>query len=451
MGLEHSYPDLFSALKQVIPSGIKVYLVGGAVRDVLLNREIEDFDFCVEGLVRPIGRKLADRLNGKFYMMDEDREIARVICPEQGYQIDLAKMAGTIEEDLRARDFTINAIAIEIGEANKLVDPLGGVSDLRNKTLRMCTHRSLQEDPLRSARAVRMSLEHGLRMNEELIGVLKEISPLMKNSSLERYRDELLKTLELNKTQAMLSLYEHFGFTEFFFPGVEKKDPGSFANALNHLITLLTEPFREELNDNAFSGYASLRIGEFRGSLKSFYDDALNSYHTRRILLNLAGLLAVLTDDPKTAAGWLKRLALSGDEVSCVTDSMKAYALLKETMQTTKWDNVAIYRYFNRFHGNGLNGIILYLSDLLSQEQNGDSYASWKDAIETSALLINAWFNLQETVVSPEPLIRGDEILSLLNIAPGPRVGELKTALIEAQIRGDIKTGDEAVCYLKTL
>ena len=114
------YPALFRAIRKIVPPSMKIYLVGGAVRDVLLGRKISDFDFSVEGLVRPIGKHIANELNGAYYVLDDEREMVRVIVPDETtgqFGIDIALMSGNdIEDDLRERDFTFNAMAIELDE-----------------------------------------------------------------------------------------------------------------------------------------------------------------------------------------------------------------------------------------------------------------------------------------------------------------------------------------------
>ena len=150
---ESDYSALFGAIRKVVPASMKIYLVGGAVRDILLGRKIRDFDFTVEGLVRPIGKNIANELGGAYYVLDDEREMVRVIIEDEQigkFDVDIAQLTGeTIEDDLQERDFTINAMAIAVGTEKQFVDPLNGLSDMEKKILRMCAPDSLQNDPLR--------------------------------------------------------------------------------------------------------------------------------------------------------------------------------------------------------------------------------------------------------------------------------------------------------------
>ena len=128
------FPDDITALlervRQALPDDVRLYLVGGPVRDLLLGRRIHDLDFVLAGDALKVGRLTANALQGAYYPLDAERETARVILIHpDGHRdvLDFAAMRGDdIEADLRARDFTINAMALPLNEPRKLIDPLGG-------------------------------------------------------------------------------------------------------------------------------------------------------------------------------------------------------------------------------------------------------------------------------------------------------------------------------------
>ena len=138
-------------------------LVGGAVRDGLLGRlpERPDLDLVVAGDALPLTRSLAGRLGGSCVVLDQDRSIARLVL--RGWTIDLARRAGaSLEEDLRRRDYTVNAIALPLAPAEgeaALVDPLGGLRDLAAGRLVAVSEANLLDDPLRLLRGIRLASE----------------------------------------------------------------------------------------------------------------------------------------------------------------------------------------------------------------------------------------------------------------------------------------------------
>ena len=152
-------PQIFALLRELQQENQRVYLVGGAVRDAMLNRPTHDMDFVVQGGdVRLLARKMANALGGAFYMLDTERNTARVILKRVDDQLlilDFASIrAPSLEEDLRARDFTVNAMAVPVAGEQKMVDPLGGAQDMNNRVLRaLLANRLHPGPPANSARS----------------------------------------------------------------------------------------------------------------------------------------------------------------------------------------------------------------------------------------------------------------------------------------------------------
>jgi len=143
-------------LKQYLaafPEDTPIYLVGGAVRDMLLQRQIHDYDFVLAGDTLKICRSIADKIGAAYFPLDTERGTVRLIfTDDQGTRnnLDFAKYRGPdLDSDLRRRDFTINALALDIRKPSELFDPLGGAVDLHNKHIRACSPTSLIDDPVR--------------------------------------------------------------------------------------------------------------------------------------------------------------------------------------------------------------------------------------------------------------------------------------------------------------
>ena len=144
----------------------KVYLVGGAVRDLLLGTPAHDLDFVLAKDSVRLAKAVKKHFRGVWYTLDDEHQTARVIL-EQGSEeervLDFTSFIGaTIEEDLSQRDFTINAIAIDLDNIGELIDPLDGRKDLFEKQLRLGNPNSMNSDPLRVLRGVRMVRTHEL-------------------------------------------------------------------------------------------------------------------------------------------------------------------------------------------------------------------------------------------------------------------------------------------------
>ena len=172
-------------LRPLVVNSPPVYLIGGAVRDLLLKRPAHDLDFAMQGDVRRVARATANALDGAFYMLDDERSTARVIFTdaEAGrFVLDFAALrAETLEGDLRARDFTINAIALNVNNPQELIDPLHGAQDLRDKCPRMCTPQSFEDDPLRVLRGVRQALAFQFKILPDTWHAMQAAAPQLEH------------------------------------------------------------------------------------------------------------------------------------------------------------------------------------------------------------------------------------------------------------------------------
>lgn len=450
------YSALFHAIRKIVPPSMKIYLVGGAVRDILLNRKIRDFDFSVEGLVRPIGKNVANELNGAYYVLDDEREMVRVIIDDETmgqFDVDIALMSGDdIADDLRERDFTLNAMAIELTDPPVLVDPLDGLMDLKNGILHMCSPDSLKNDPLRALRAVRMCLEFGLGMDDDLVGELKSVRGLMGRSSMERYRDELFKIVKLHKNSQAVRLFAGFEFLEHLFPGSAAgfgdEKVRNIENADLFSLMMTRREDDDNISDDPFMAYASQRLGNYKPALKAFFDKTLALYHSRRMLLAYASIVCELSDDIDQIKQWCMRLAFSSSELAFVISAIQSCQYLVSFPNVVNCSDVDIYRYFRQFKEGGVAGFALYLASMYSEREIPDAYKHWCDCVVFIQNMISAYFSRYMEVIDPKPLMSGNDIQSLLKIPAGPMIGKAKNALIEAQISGSVRNLSEAESFL---
>ncbi|MDJ0844007.1 MAG: CCA tRNA nucleotidyltransferase, partial [Crocosphaera sp.] len=182
-------PDILPFDLELLPP--TAYLVGGMVRDALLNRPREylDLDFVLPNLVIKTAKKIANKYNAGFVVLDAERNIARVVF-QQG-TVDFAQQEGdSIEKDLSRRDFTINAIAYNFHQ-QKLIDPLNGLADLETKTMRMISIKNLQDDPLRLLRAYRQAAQLNFIIEPETRQTITKLSSLINQVAAERVQSEL--------------------------------------------------------------------------------------------------------------------------------------------------------------------------------------------------------------------------------------------------------------------
>ncbi|HOP00676.1 MAG TPA: hypothetical protein PKX58_00570 [Flexilinea sp.] len=464
MAKQYDYSEIFESIKKVVPSSVQIYLVGGAVRDIILGKKVRDFDFVIEGLVRPVGRNLANELNGKFYVLDDDRNMVRVLLnadSDEYYCIDISQLNGsTLEEDLYSRDFTINAIAIDFIQKNKFIDPMGGVSDLKEKKLRMCNLESIKSDPLRGMRAIRMAVDYDLTMDGDLIHALNEIRPFLSVASVERYRDELFKILDGEKTVTAVRLLDKYAFLDFLFPGKNPTNDEALYDWLRsaeHLINILAREFREDESSNLISGMAVLKLGSFRDQLNEFFYHDNNLIHERRSLLifSIIARFYRTEENSRSVSEILKsrskKMLLSTAEMKLIIKSYEAFMELHSLFNLEEYSDVVIYRYFQKFGDYGIDGIFLKLIETHINKDILRDSALWTKVLDHAARYFDAWFNHFDTIIKPKPLLSGDQISKLFNIPAGPEIGELKNAILEAQIENLITDREGAIKFTRNL
>lgn len=474
--------DLIHELKD---PGQKVYLVGGAVRDQLTGRVSHDLDFVANGNVKRLSKRLADRLQAAFYMLDEERQVSRVIGGvEHSHVLNLdfsALRGNSIEADLFLRDFTVNAIAIDLDAPQRLVDPLKGAQDLRNHVLRMCSPTSFRDDPLRVLRAVRLADRFNLQIEPETRAGLRAAVVLLDRPAMERCRDEVFKIFESQRPYRALMVLDQIGALDVLFPeliatrGVLQSPPHRYnvfehtlqvVNWLTPLLAALVEDYSEEKGSNLLMGMAVNQLGRFRPQLREHFSTSLAGDRSLKGLLYFSTLYHDVakparlkldengnthffghdTSGGSLAAERASALALANPEVEhiqrTVVNHMRIHHLARAASDVSRR---SIYRYFRDCGSAGVDICLLSLADILGQEGVTINPATWERELGICRRLLTAWFEEQATVVNPPRLVSGNEIMAAFHLSPGRQIGDLIAAIHEAQAAGQVQTAQEAL------
>jgi putative nucleotidyltransferase with HDIG domain len=236
--------------------GVEACATGGFLRDALLGFEIHDLDISVRADPLELGPELADTFGGNYFPMNADRALVRVLLPEYDFHLDLLPLTGSLEEDLRARDYTVDAMAAPLNEVAAgsvlLTDPTGGLDDLRNRTIRLVSEEALARDPLRLLRGVRLAAlldfaiqpdtSEAIRRNAGLLSEAPSLAharpersrrspshePLRVGApshkgevapvAAERQRDELVQMLRTNRAAQALRLLDELDLLSALLP-----------------------------------------------------------------------------------------------------------------------------------------------------------------------------------------------------------------------------------------
>jgi putative nucleotidyltransferase with HDIG domain len=455
------------------------FLVGGLLRDQLLGRSLRhlNVDLAVPSRALAWSRALAARLRGAFVPLDESAGTARVVVETDGgrVELDVSDFRGaTLEDDLRRRDFTINAIAIALpdwlgypAQALPRIDPLRGAEALRERRLIPCFPGTFEEDPVRILRAFRFVAQLGFALDEASGPLMTSALPQLSRASGERVREELLAIFDTDRAAPALRGLNELGAVDALFPELIP-GRGLEQGGFHHL-----DVFGHQLETVAQADRFLSDFAEFspplRGPLEAYCAQQLADRHSRKALIKLSGLLhdvgkpARRTVEPdgeiwflgheetgaQLASVIVERLRLSNREggmvCALVRHHLRPGFLSREPQLTRR----AVYRFFKDLGDNGPGCLLTWWADRMATrgpKSRLDQLDQQRGRLEE---LLNAYFFQAEEVVKPSRLITGTQLMQAFGLQPGPRIGKLLGAIEEAQAEGRIRSADEALAFAK--
>lgn len=451
---------------------LQVYLVGGSVRELALGRPAPDLDLAVSAHALELAQALAAALGGTFVLLDEKERTARVVW--QGEILDLAEFrAPTLEGDLQGRDFTVNALALELDAVLgrrpiTLIDPWGGLADLAQGLLRVAAPENFQDDPLRLLRAYRFVATHGFRLSPETASAIGRYLPEFSRVAGERVHQELFLLLGAPRSGPVLAAMEQVGLLTRIFPeladlkGVDQNgfhhlDVFSHSLAtVSHLEEVLAAPqnFFEDLAQElaryagghhkaAVLKLAALfhDVGKARVRERREKPDRYTFYYHERVGLELFGVVAL-------------RLRLSQAEAKTVTTLIRLHMrpfLLLPAFRQGELSLRALGRLVRaaRWELPGL--FALAMADSLAGQ--GAQKPEDSEAVLAN-LAAEAYRFLKERLEPQEDLpklLTGHDLIKVLGLSPGPQFRRLLTAVQEAQWEGMVQTQEEALEMVRRL
>ncbi len=483
---------LMKAVQNLLPPGQPLYLVGGALRDSLLGRVTHDLDFAAPSGAMKLARSVANGLAGAFFPLDEETDTARIILQRADGPRDMLDFAGfrgaDLDADLRGRDFTINAMALDV-HTGETFDPLGGAQDLREKRIRACSETTFSDDPLRILRAVRQAAALGFTIQPETRKMMRAAAPLLKQVSPERQRDELFKILEGPRPDASLRALELLGVFPTFLPeltalkGVTQSAPHVYdvwthtLAVLRHLndILALLAPRYDEAKSNAdlLNSLVVLHLGHYRQQIGEHLETTLNTDRSARALLFFtalyhdvskpqsktveeSGRIRFLGHDERGALVAMKRgmaLHLSNDELDrlklVIFHHMRIHSLTSRKLAGNDPSRKAIYRFFRDAGESGVDLILLGLADTRATYEQTLTQEQWAACLEVCRGLLEARYEKTEEIVAPPSLLNGDDLIAELKMTPGRAIGELLELIREEQAAGHVSTREEALAFAR--
>lgn len=409
-------------------------LVGGAVRDWLRGVPPKDYDWAVPDPA-DAAKVLAATTGGAVFALDEERGYWRVMAGE--LQHDFVPRPANLEDDLRRRDFTVNALALLPG--GRVFDPLGGKKDLSRRTLRMVSEANLRADPLRAWRAARFLTTLGLRLDPATENAVRWVAADLAAGHLpfpawERVRDEVgALTHSPDAAQGWQRLHD-LGLLSLTVPELLEGQgvlQGGFhhLDVFEHNLEALHQLLQRQPQAPSPLRWAALLhdVGKPR-TLAQNPDTGRRSFHGHdRVGAELTAQI-------------LTRLKFPGEEVK------RAAALVRAHMVPLPANETEARRFVHR--RRELLPDLLHL--MLADREAARGPSSTPGSRHAYALgFERVLAALEQQPQAPAPLLSGEEVMALLRLSPGPQVGQALRALAEAHALGEVKTSEKARDWLR--
>lgn len=457
----------------------KIYITGGYIRSLMLNHPTEgvDIDLVVTGgRASSFARKTAGALQGTLVVLDRKNGIYRVVIQQKkgikDIVLDFTRPKGrNLNEDLERRDFTINSLAVELGDylntssswQDFIIDIHGGIADLKERKIRAVSKESFMDDPLRLIRGIRLCAVLDFRLEEKTLNWMFQSRYRLTGISGERIRDELWKILDVKESYPWIYfMEERLEFLSILFPEVKQMK----ATEQNHFhgeevwshCLRTFKSIEKNIESPPFSPEMALWIKEHleqelavsrkrKHILKFFalFHD-VGKIKTKKVLES--GRIVFHRHEVEGIPfleKYSRQLKLSSRERRTLSNLTRQHMHPLFLQVAKKVSPRAFYKLFKKCGGETIEVLMHSLSDFIAKREAREKIEEIKPYQEFIQQTLQKYFYEKETFVSPPEIINGEEIMNHLNLRPSPGVGYILGKVKEAQAEGKVKNKREAI------
>jgi poly(A) polymerase len=442
-------------------AGEQAWVVGGAVRDRLLDRCTDDVDVALRGDPRAAARRLARAVNGASFQLSGEFGAWRAVGPDHTWHVDLVPLReGDLAADLAARDFTINAMAEPLA-GGELVDPHGGREDLAARRLRMVSAQALRDDPLRTLRAARLAVELGLEIEPATAGAVGAEAAGLARVSPERVFAELKRIVTAPAARHGIELMEAHGLLAVVLPelhalrGVDQS-VYHHADVYEHTLEVLDAVAAMQADP------AGVGLGDVAEPVRALLEEPLADELTRGGGMRFAALLHDAAkpqtrgehhgrvtfvghdrEGAELARRVLRRLRASERLAAYVASLTVHHLRLGFLVHERPLSRRSAWRYLVATGPNAADVTLLTVADRLAT-RGRKAEPAIAAHVELAVEMLRYAF--AERAAGPRPpLVPGDQLAAALGMRPGPELGALLAQLEEDRFAGEVGTREEAV------
>ena len=444
-----------------------VWVVGGAVRDAVLGRDVTDLDLAVRGDPEQAVKAVAREGDGHAFELSAEFATWRAVARDRSWQVDATALRGeTIEADLAARDFTMGAVAVPLA-GGEPVDPFGGIADLDRRLLRAVSDDSFRGDPLRLLRAARLAADLALEIDPATVARARLDSSHAVEPAGERQLAELRRLIGGPDPLRGVALLDELGLTAVVLPELEalrgvEQGPNHHLDVFGHTLAVLERTLEVESDLERFAGD---RAAETRALL----DEPLADEMSRGTALRFGALFhdsgkPVTRGERDGYVTFIGHDSEGAEIVGGICGRLRASSRLTRHLKALTQHHLRlgflvheaplpprrVHEYLRATEPVASDVTLLTVADRLSARGSGP-FAT-EEAIEAHLSLARQMLAAAldwHHDGPPVPLLRGDELADELGIAQGPELGDLLAELEAAQYAGEVADRRAAIEYLR--
>ncbi len=475
--IKNKLRDLYN---QACKEDVSIYIVGGFIRDLMMGYDLSkkiDIDFTLNTNIASFTKKVSDKFKADYIILNRDFNTIRIIIRDFDfdYQMDFTEFKGkTIQEDLYKRDFTVNAVAIELGKflnakskkdlRKYLIYPTNTLKHFCNKKIVSVNSNSLIDDSLRMLRAFSIGAHLTFEIEKNTLREINENKMAIHKISFERIRDEIFRLLSTDNSYKYILKMAETGLFDEIFPELKngkniEQGPYHKFDVYYHSLECIKQ-FESILGKIYQDDYLRVR-------LKKILEDYISGYRSQKALLKLALLYhdvgkpnVRFIEDGKIkfwghekvsqdiTEEMAKRYRLSNAEMkslkNMVYNHMRPGHLVEQKESTKK----ARYRFFKDAGLNTPLVILLSIADKYATAGELITKQSMRDHEKFLIKLLKEYFHIQERI-EPEKLIDGNDIMKILDIKPSPMVGKIIEEVELLQMQNKIKNKKQAIAFIE--
>ncbi len=450
----HFNSNMFSQIKGA-------YIIGGSIRDLLLDRIPTDYDIAVTENPKKIAEKIAKNISGRLVEMGKPGQmIIRVVSNDN--IIDITSLNGSfIEDDLKKRDFTINAMAYDLS-SGEIIDCLGGLGDLADKKIRMVSEDVFKKDPIRLIRAYRIGACLNFQIESQTASAISAYAKLIENSAGERIRDEIFKLMGTSKSYDYLSQMNDAGLLSAIFPDLDRLKECRQNNhhvydvfehtlkAYQHLETILNDPDKA-LPDTFIQ-------------IRQYLDEEKTVLLKYAILLHDIGKPWTKTIDSRGKIHFYGHPRKSADLAQKVSQKLKfsnrekrfvdviirnhlTPLFLFTAMQEKTLTRKRVTRFFIKCGDNTPAVLLHTLADIMAKRDKPNQANKAFIGFVTD-MIRNFFYDFNSKIKEP-PLITGRDLIHEFGLIPSPLFKTILNLVQEEKLTDTIKSRSEALAWVR--